>query len=139
MGLEEAEDLSWVMGWVFLASVLIVAVTGAIVLPRRPRGQHSGFPWFWVAFPLATLGLVSTLGMILGEFTSTIYTSHDDPVGLAMPYPATGGFPGVQFLSTEQFQQMFGPLPYAVYIWFFPVLGVVCTIASVVAARKGRM
>lgn len=131
--------MTWAMGWVFIASVLIVAVTGAIVIPRRSRGRHRGFPWFWVVFPLAVLGLVSTLGMIIGEFTSTIYTYHDDPVGLSMPYPLTGGFPGVQFLSTEQFQQMFGLLPYAVYIWFFPVLGVICTIASVVAWRKGRI
>ncbi|AHW63656.1 Putative membrane protein [Corynebacterium glyciniphilum AJ 3170] len=127
------------MSWVFLVSVLVVAVIAAIVIPRRPRGQHSGFPWFWVAFPLAVLGLVSTLGMILGGSALTIYGAHDDPVGLSMPYPATSGFPGVQFLSTEQFQQMFGPLPYAVYIWFFPVLGIVFTIASVVAWRKGRM
>lgn len=127
------------MSWVFLVSVLVVAVIAAIVIPRPPRGQHSGFPWFWVAFPLAVLGLVSTLGMILGGSALTIYGAHDDPVGLSKPYPATSGFPGVQFLSTEQFQQMFGPLPYAVYIWFFPVLGIVFTIASVVAWRKGRM
>lgn len=137
--------MSWVMGWVFLASVLIVAATGALVIPRRSRRrqgqqeQHSGFPWFWAVFPPAVLGLVSTLGMILGLTQSTIYTSFEDPVGLSMPYPVTGGFPVEEFLSTEQFRQVFGPLPYAVHIWFFPVLGVVFTIASVVAVRKGRM
>ncbi|MCJ7859170.1 hypothetical protein [Corynebacterium kalidii] len=52
-------------------------------------------------FPLAVLGLVSTLGMILGLTTSTIYMSSEDPVGLSMPYPVTVGFPGLQFLSTE--------------------------------------
>jgi hypothetical protein len=131
------------MTWLLIFAGLVVLLVGGAVLPRRAeyRGgtDSPGFPWFWVTFPVAVLGLVSTLGMILGEYTSTIYTSRDDLVGLSMPYPVTGEIPGLEFLSTQQFRQMFGPLPYAVYVWFFPVLGVVFTIASVVAVRKGRM
>ena len=130
--------MSWAMGLIFLGSVLVVAVTGAIVIPRRPQGRRRGFPWFWVTFPLAVLGLVSTLGIVLA-FTSTIYMPHDDPVGLSMPFHGALGTPGREFLSNEQFRQVFGPLPYAFYLWFFPVLGVFCAVASVIAWRRGRV
>ncbi|WP_420098471.1 hypothetical protein [Corynebacterium sp.] len=124
------------MSWVFLVSVLVVAVAGAVVLSRRRQQQAPGFPWFWVLLPVAMFALVSAVGVLISRFAG-VDTPDSDKVGLSMPYPEFNQ--AVQFLSTEQFQQMFGPLPYAVYIWFFPVLGIVSTVASVVAWRKGRM
>ncbi|MEJ6547927.1 hypothetical protein PQI66_00020 [Corynebacterium sp. USCH3] len=127
------------MSWAFLVSVLAVAVTGAAVLPRRRRRESHGFPWFWVVFPAAVFGVMSTLGMILARLGTKIYPTYDDSVGLSMPYPAAGGFPGLEFLPDGQFQRLFGPLPYEVYVWFFPVTGIACTVASVIAWRKGRI
>lgn len=124
------------MSWALVAAVLLVAVVGVVVLRRRRPQRSAGFPWFWVTFPVAVLALVSVLGSFLSRYAG-VDIPEEDIVGLSQPYPDFNET--VQFLSNEQFQQMFGPLPYAVYIWFFPVLGVICTIASVVAWRKGRM
>ncbi|MGJ0184225.1 hypothetical protein [Corynebacterium glyciniphilum] len=124
------------MSWALVAAVLLVAVVGVVVLRRRRPQRSAGFPWFWVTFPVAVLALVSALGSFLSRYAG-VDIPEDDIVGLSQPYPDFNET--VQFLSNEQFQQMFGPLPYAVYIWFFPVLGIVFTVASVVAVRKGRM
>lgn len=132
MGVEEGT----VMSWVFLASALMVAVVGVVVLRRRRPQRSAGFPWLWVTFPVAVLSLVSALGSLLSRYAG-VDIPEDDIVGLSQPYPDFNET--VQFLSNEQFQQMFGPLPYTVYLWFFPVLGIAFTVASVVAWRKGRM
>ncbi|WP_312976563.1 hypothetical protein [Corynebacterium sp.] len=124
------------MSWAFVAAVLLVAVVGVVVLRRRRPQRSAGFPWFWVTFPVAMLALVSALGSFLSRYAG-VDIPEDDIVGLSQPYPDFNET--VQFLSNEQFQQMLGPLPYAVYIWFFPVLGIVFTVASVAAVRKGRM
>lgn len=124
------------MSWVFLVSVLVVAVAGAVVLPRRRQQQSPGFPWFWVLLPVAMLALVSAVGVLISRFAG-VDTPDNDKVGLSMPYPEFNQ--SVQFLSNEQFLRLGGPIDPVVYIWFFPVLGIICTIASVVAWKKGRM
>ncbi|MGP9724545.1 hypothetical protein ACT3SZ_11085 [Corynebacterium sp. AOP40-9SA-29] len=130
------------MSWVFLGSILVVAMTGAVILPRRARQKDQrnlAFPWFWVCYPVAVFGIVSTIGMVLDAQFSTIYNSHEDPIGLAMPYPDGHGFPGLQFLSSEQYRQLFGPLPVEIYLAFFPLLAVVGVVSAVIAWRKGRV
>lgn len=88
---------------------------------------------------MAVFGVVSTIGMVLDAQFSTIYNSHEDPIGLSMPYPDGHGFPGLQFLSNEQFSELFGPLPVDIYSAFFPLLAVVGVVTAVIAWRKGRV
>ncbi|MGV0868589.1 hypothetical protein [Corynebacterium kalidii] len=124
------------MNWVFVAAVVLIVVTGVTVLRRRRPQPASGFPWFWVTFPVGVLGLVCTLGAHLSRFAGVDFPEHDI-VGLSAPYPGYNEV--IQFLSNEQFLKLRGPLDPAVYLWFFPVLAIVATAASVVAWRKGRV
>ncbi|MEY8567598.1 hypothetical protein AALF15_13675 [Corynebacteriaceae bacterium 7-707] len=124
------------MSWVLVAAVLLVVLVGVVVLRRRRPQESSGFPWFWVTFPVAVLSLVSALGSFLSRYAG-VDIPEDDIVGLSQPYPDFDK--GVQFLSNEQFRAMVAPVDGAVYLWFFPVLGVFCAVASVIAWRRGRV
>lgn len=128
------------MTWLLIFAVLVVLLVGGAVLPRRAdyRGESGamGFPWFWVAFPMAVLTLVSTVGVFLSRYAG-VDIPEADTVGLSQPYPNFNE--AVPFLSGEQFRAMAGPVDATVYLWFFPVLAVALTVASVVAWRKGRL
>ncbi|MGN0096085.1 MAG: hypothetical protein ACI38U_08475 [Corynebacterium sp.] len=124
------------MTWTLLASALLTVLVGAVVLPRRAGHERVGFPWFWVTFPVSVFAWVCTIGVFLSRYAH-VMTSETDRVGLSLPYPEFGQT--VQFLSNEQSRQMYGPIEPTAYLFFFPVLGVVCTLVSVIAWRKGRM
>ena len=132
MGMEEGMDMSWV----FFAAVLVVFGTGAVVLRRRRSQPSRGFPWFWVTFPVAVLALVCTAGAFLSRYFG-VNIPKDDIVGLSQPYPKFNQ--SVQFLSSEQFRVLTGPVDAAFYLWFFPVILVAFTVGSVIAWRRGRV
>ncbi|MEJ6547929.1 amino acid permease [Corynebacterium sp. USCH3] len=124
------------MTWALLAAALLTALVGAVVLPRRAGQEAIGFPWFWVALPVSVFAWVCTVGVFLARYAHVV-TSETDRVGLSLPYPEFDQ--SVQFLSNEQFRQMHGPIDPAIYLFFFPLLGVGCTVAAVLFWRKGRM
>lgn len=95
----------------------------------QPRG---GFPWFWIAFPVAALMVAASIAVWLPETGGF--------GGWTMYMPLTDRSEGMQFLSNEQFNAMYlRARVYAAAAWALPVAAVVAAGLSVSAWRRGRV
>ena len=99
-------------------------------MPRRAEQPREGFPWFWVALPAAALLVAASIAMglawagVSGAGTMVVHQASYEP--------------GVQFLSNEQFDQMY--LRWQVLSaarWVLPIVAVATVGLSVWAWRRG--
>ena len=116
------------MVWVWTFAVLIVVLVGAAVLSRRVGQPRVGFPWFWVAFPVAVLLLVGSAQMWLPGIGVTS--------GWTMYMPLADRSPGVQFLGNEQFWQL---QAFWAGRWVVPAAALVSVGLAVLSWRRGRL
>ena len=49
------------MTWFLVLAFLIVLAVAGAVLPLRTKQQGSGFPWFWVVFPITAAAVALTV------------------------------------------------------------------------------
>lgn len=119
------------MVWVFAFAVLVVVLVGGAVLPRRAGQSREKFPWFWIAFPVAALLVAASITLWL--------PSAGMVGGWTMYMPLADREPGMQFLSNEQFNEMY--LRTQLYLaaqWVLPIAAVITAGLSVWAWRRGR-
>ena len=120
------------MMWVLACAVLVVVLVGAAVLPRRAGQPREGFPWFWVAFPAAALLVAASIAMGLAWAGVSKW-------GTVVVHQASYE-PSVQFLSNEQFNQMYVRWQVlAVARLVLPIVAVATVGLSVWAWRRGRV
>ncbi|BAU94460.1 hypothetical protein N24_0198 [Corynebacterium suranareeae] len=73
------------MTWLLVLAVLIVLTVAGAVLPRRTKQQSSGFPWFWVVFPITAFAAALTVYSFLPiaplglKYGWTMYAPLSDP------------------------------------------------------------
>jgi hypothetical protein len=96
---EEETVVSDHMAWLALGVLVLVGLVLGLVVPRRARrGTTPGFPWFWVAFPATCM----TAAAAVAVFAWPHVLSGS---GRYWWEPPTVNRPGLQFLSSEQYQR----------------------------------
>jgi hypothetical protein len=95
----------------------------------RPARQRPGFPWFWVAFPATCIVIATAIGVFAWPQVLTGSGSY-------WWEPPTANRPGVQFLSSEQYQR-FATLHR--WRWVLPVASLVGSGWCVWAWRRRRV
>lgn len=116
------------MIWVWTFAVLTVLLVGVAVLSGRAGQQRGGFPWFWLAFPMAVLLIAGSVNAWLPGINAV--------GGWTMYMPLADRTDNIQFLTNEQFWQM---RAYYLGQWVLPVAALVAVGLWVWSWRRGRV
>lgn len=118
------------MAWLILSVLALVGLTAAVMVPRRARlGSAPGFPWFWVAFPATCIVIATAIGVFAWPQVLTGSGSY-------WWQPPTANRPGLQFLSSEQYQRF---VTLRRWRWVLPVASLAGIGLCVWAWRRRRM
>ncbi|QCQ90538.1 amino acid permease [Rhodococcus sp. SGAir0479] len=118
------------MAWLVLGVLGFVAVTAAVVGPRRARLRRApGFPWFWVVLPATAVAVAAAVGVFAWPQAVTGAGSFwwDRP----WSGPST-----LQFLSHEQYQRL---VTLRRLRWVLPPASVLGVASCVWAWRQRRV
>ena len=116
------------MGWVWIFAALIVVLVAGAVLPRRTGLPGEGFPWFWVAFPIAVFLVAATVSIWLPPIAEAGRWS------MYMPLADRPG--GMQYLGNEQRWLL---RAYLIGRWIVPIAALTAMGLSAWSWRRGRV
>lgn len=120
----ESDDVAWLaLGVLILAGV----VAGAAVSRRARHGAAPGFPWFWIALPATCIAAAAAVAVFAWPHVLSGSGSY-------WWEPPTVNRPGLQFLSSEQYQRFVTLLRWR---WVLPAMSLV-GIGWCVWAWRGR-